>query len=130
LVGVEGACERQAELTFAISRHAVVDLSQVFGTSPRPLPQNRLSASELRHIRDVLAQHGLKLNDSAAADNRLIELRNMYEPYIFALASYLNQTLPPWIPAKKGKDNWQTTAWGQAAGLVEPQPAHHRDDHF
>lgn len=130
LVGVEGACERQAELTFAISRHAVVDLSQVFGTSPRPLPQNRLSASELRHIRDVLAQHGLKLNDSAAADTRLIELRNMYEPYIFALASYLNQTLPPWIPAKKGKDNWQTTAWGQAAGLVEPQPAHHRDDHF
>src|SRR5215469_9671422 len=35
MVGVEGACERQAELTFAISRHAVVDLSQVFGTSPK-----------------------------------------------------------------------------------------------
>src|SRR5215475_5234694 len=34
MVGVEGACQRQAELTFAISRHAVVDLSQVFGTSP------------------------------------------------------------------------------------------------
>jgi len=27
----------------------------------------------------------------------------MYEPYIFALANYLNQTLPPWIPQKKGK---------------------------
>jgi hypothetical protein len=131
MVGVEGACQRQAELTFAISRHAVVDLSQVFGTSPRPLPQDRLPAAELLHIRNVLAQHGLKLNDSEAADARLIELRNMYEPYIFALASYLNQTLPPWIPQKKGKDNWQTTAWGQAAGLLEPQPStHHHDDHF
>src|SRR5262249_56174831 len=37
LVGVEGACQRQAELTFAIARHAVVDLSQVFGTPPRAL---------------------------------------------------------------------------------------------
>jgi Ion channel len=131
MVGIEGACQRQAELTFAISRHAVVDLSQVFGTSPRSLPQNRLPAAELLRIRNVLAQHGLKLNDGDAADARLIELRNMYEPYIFALASYLNQTLPPWIPQKKGKDNWQTTAWGQAAGLLEPQPStHHHDDHF
>jgi ion channel len=131
MVGVEGACERQAELTFAISRHAVVDLSQVFGTSPRLLPQDRLPAAELLRIRNVLAQHGLKLNDGEATDARLIELRNMYEPYIFALASYLNQTLPPWIPQKKGKDNWQTTAWGQAAGLLEPQPAAQRhDDHF
>jgi hypothetical protein len=131
MVGVEGACERQAELTFAIARHAVVDLSQVFGTSPRPLPQDRLPAAELLRIRNVLAQHGLKLNDGEAADVRLIELRQMYEPYIFALASYLNQTLPPWIPQKKGKDNWQTTAWGQTAGLLEPQPStHHHDDHF
>src|SRR5215475_4364581 len=119
MVGVEGACERQAELTFAIARHAVVDLSQVFGTPPRALPYDRLPASQLRHIRDVLAQHGLKLNDGEAADKHLVELRRMYEPYIFALASYLNQPLPPWIPGKKGKDNWQTTAWGQAAGLIE-----------
>jgi Ion channel len=130
MVGVQGACERQAELTFAIARHAVVDLSQVFGTSPRPLPQDRLLDAELRRIRDVLAQQGLKLSDGEAADTRLKELRNMYEPYIFALASYLNQALPPWIPQEKGKDNWQTTAWGQAAGLLEPHPAHHRDDHF
>ena len=130
MVGVDGACERQAELTFAIARHAVVDLSQVFGTSPRPLPEDRLPPGELRRIRDVLAQHGLKLNDGEAADNRLLELRGMYEPYIFALAAYLNQSLPPWIPLKKGKDNWQTTAWGQTAGLLEKQHAHATDDHF
>jgi hypothetical protein len=130
MVGINGACERQAELSFAIARHAVVDLSQVFGTSPRPLPEDRLPPSELRRIRDVLAQHGLKLHDGQAADARLVELRQMYEPYIFALASYLHQSLPPWIPQKKGKDNWQTTAWGQAAGLFEPHPTTHHDDHF
>ena len=118
-VGIEGACERQADLTFAIARHAVVDLSQVFGTAPKALPVDRLPESDLRRIRDALAQHGLKLHDGEEADRKLTGLRNMYEPYIYALATYLNQTLPPWIPQTKGKDNWQTTAWGEAAGLVE-----------
>ena len=122
-VGVEDACQRQAELTFAIARHAAVDLSQVFKTPPRALPQDRLPAEDLRRIRDTLAQHGVKLTDGPDADRRLTELRNMYEPYLYALAEYLNQSLPPWIPAKKGKDNWQTTAWGRSAGLVEKEPA-------
>jgi Ion channel len=131
LVGVEGACERQAELTFAIARHAVVDLSQVFGTPPRTLPQDRLPAADLTRIRDILAQHGLKLHDGEAADRRLTELRGMYEPYIFALASYLMQPLPGWIPQAKGKkDNWQTTAWGHAAGVVEKEHVIAGDDHF
>src|SRR5712672_1878702 len=68
IVGIEGACEKQAELTFAIARHAVVDLSQVFGTEPKPLPYDRLPAQELRQIRDILAQHGMKLHDGEEAD--------------------------------------------------------------
>jgi hypothetical protein len=133
MVGIEDSCEKQAELTFAIARHAVADLSQVFGTAPAALPHDRLPAEDLRRIRDTLAQHGLKLLDGEDADRRLLELRRMYEPYIHALAAYLNQTLPPWIPQKKGKDNWQTTAWGQSAGLVEKEkeaPHVHVDDHF
>ncbi len=131
IVGVEGACEKQAELTFAIARHAVVDLSQVFGTAPKPLPHDRLPAPDLRHIRDILAQHGMKLHDGEEADRKLATFRKMYEPYIYALANYLNQTLPPWIPQKKGKDNWQTTAWAQSAGLIDKEPATVAvDDHF
>jgi hypothetical protein len=133
MVGIEGACEKQAELTFAIARHAVADLSQVFGTAPAQLPHDRLSAEQLHHIRDILAQHGLKLRDGDEADRRLTEFRRMYEPYVYALAGYLNQSLPPWIPQKKGKDNWQTTGWGQSAGLLEKEkesaPAH-VEDHF
>lgn len=133
MVGVEDACEKQAELTFAIARHAVADLSQVFSTAPKVLPHDRLPAEDLRRLRDTLAQHGMKLRDSEEADQRLRELRNMYEPYVHSLASYLNQALPPWIPVKKGKDNWQTTAWGTVSGATEKQVAHthaHADDHF
>ena len=130
-VGIEGACERQADLTFAIARHAVVDLSQVFGTAPRLLAVDRLPENDLRRIRDTLAEHGLKLQDGEEANRKLTGLRSMYEPYVYALGSYLDQSLPPWIPQKRGKDNWQTTAWGRAAGLTEKKvEAVAIDEHF
>src|SRR2546430_6038848 len=34
MIGLDGWCARQAELTFAMARHAVVDLAQVFSTPP------------------------------------------------------------------------------------------------
>ena len=122
-VAVPDTCRRQAELTFAIARHAAVDLSQVFKTPPRALPHNRLPAEDWKRIHDMLAQHGLKMGNFGEMEERLTDLRNMYEPYLYALAEYLSLSLPPWIPAGKGKDNWQTTAWGRSAGLVEKEGA-------
>jgi hypothetical protein len=130
-VGVDGACERQAQLTFAIARHAVVDLSQVFGTQPRALPADRLSTAEWARLRATLGENGLRLRDGEEAERQLKAMRQSYEPYIYALAIYLNQTLPPWIPQAKGKDNWQTTAWGEATGLVGKKVETVAvDDHF
>jgi hypothetical protein len=130
-VAVPDTCRRQAELTFAIARHAAVDLSQVFKTQPRALPHNRLPIEDLKRIRDMLAQHNLKPGTIEEMDERLAELRRMYEPYLFALADYLSLSLPPWIPTAKGKDNWQTTAWGRSAGLVEKEGvAIGAEDHF
>lgn len=128
---IPDSCQRQAELTFAIARHAAVDLSQVFKTQPRALPHDRLPAEDLRRIRDMIAKYGLKMHDSEEADRRLAELRQMYEPYLYALAGYLSLSLPPWIPGAKGKDNWQTTAWGRSAGLLEKEGAAiGAEDHF
>ena len=117
--GIEGACERQAELTFAIARHAVVDLSQVFSTPPRAPATDRLTPADLRQMRETLGAHGTKLHDGEEADRQLLKLRSMYEPFVYSLATYLSQTLPPWIPQKKGKDNWQTTAWARESGLLD-----------
>jgi hypothetical protein len=129
-VGIEGACERQAVLTFAIARHAVVDLAQVFGTPPQALPQERLTPAGFARIREILAQHEMKLRGGDDAWAQLADLRRMYEPYVFALARHLSLPLPPWIPEKKGRDNWQTTAWAQTAGMLEREETSILDDHF
>lgn len=122
-VAVPDTCRRQAELTFAIARHAAVDLSQVFKMLPRALPHNRLPTEDVKRIRDMFVQHGMKALDVEEMEEKLAELRNMYEPYLFALAEYLSLSMPPWIPSGKTKDNWQTTAWGRSAGLVEKEGA-------
>ena len=129
MMGLEGACKRQAELTFAIARHAVVDLAQVFHSPPRTPPEERLTHEQLRPLRSVLAQHGLRLNDDAASALRLAELRAMYEPYVHGLAYYFDLDLPLWLPEMRRLDNWQTSAWGRATGHIrDAQPAH--DDHL
>lgn len=129
-VGVEGTYNKQADLTFAIARHAAVDLSQVFKTPPQPLPKDRLPAEDLRRIRETLAREGMKLREGQEADKELTALRRMYEPFLYGLAAYLMQPLPPWIPERKGKDNWQTTAWARASGVLYKDPSTPGDDHF
>ena len=54
MVGIEGACEKQAELTFAIARHAGLDPSPAFGTAPKPLPHDRPPAAEFGRLRDLI----------------------------------------------------------------------------
>ncbi len=107
----EGSCARQAELTFAIARHALVDLSLIFRRPPRDPEKNRLPLEQLDHLRANLEANGLKLRRGSTADQRLIELRQMYEPYVNSMSRYLAITIPPWIPDASSADNWQTSAW-------------------
>ncbi|MGB9472023.1 MAG: hypothetical protein WBQ59_21955, partial [Candidatus Acidiferrum sp.] len=131
IAGVEGSSAKQAELTFAIARHAVADLCQVFSATPRAPLADRLPAETLAKLRMKMAQHGATLSATPEADQKLLELRRMYEPYVNALAIHLSQTLPPWIPDHKSKDNWQTTAWAQSIGATKTEPISLvQDDHF
>jgi len=127
--GMEELCARQAQLTFAIARHAVTDLCQVFSVVPHPLDQNRLPPDVLHLIRETLGKRGTKLSATPEADQKLADLRNLYEPYVFALAEHFNQSLPPWVPAKQSKDNWQTTAWAKTTKGTAAAALIH-DDHF
>jgi ion channel len=130
IAGVENSCSRQAELTFAIARHAIVDLCQIFSAAPQAPKVNRLPQETLEKLRFKLAKHGMALLETPQADQKLRELRQMYEPYVYAMAELLRQSLPPWIPEKKGKDNWQTTAWAETAGAVKAGDALLHEDHF
>ncbi len=111
MVGVDGAPTWQAQLTFAMARHATVDLSQIFSVAPRTDYAARLSAADMVRLRASLAADGVPLRAGADADERLAQLRRMYEPYINVLSDYLAMPLPPWIHARDAVDNWQTSAW-------------------
>lgn len=131
MVGVDGASKRQARLTFAMSRHAVVDLAQVFNTPPREIPQDRLSKEENNRLRAFLSTAGVKLAAGEEADAKLLELRRMYEPYVKSLADYLLVSLPVWAPEAETIDNWQTSAWGRISSFVEAAPcASQEEEHF
>ncbi|MHB8203223.1 MAG: potassium channel family protein [Desulfomonilaceae bacterium] len=111
VTGVEGACQRQAQRTFAMARHAVVDLAIIFQTPPLEPERDRLSATELAHLRSTLAASGLRLSEGDDANRKLGELRDMYEPYICALSKYFCITLPPWMHEFAHRDNWQMSVW-------------------
>ena len=133
MVGAGGASRRQAQLTFAMARHTVVDLAQIFNTPPRDPDPDRLPPDELIRLRSALAAAGIKLTDGLDADRRLTELRRMYEPYVTPLADFLFMQLPAWVPEKDGYDNWQTSRWGRISGLAEPScslPQKEEDEHF
>lgn len=112
MAGMEGACERQAELTFAMARHAVADLSRIFRAKPREMKHDRLPPEKLAELRSILAIAGIKLQERESADLRLTELRRLYEPNVQALASYFRISVPPWIAGKDQVDNWQASTWG------------------
>ena len=111
MVGIDDVPKWQAQLTFKMTRHAVVDLTQVFNTSPLTTDGRRLPDAELARLRESLATIGLTLRNQPGDDQTLAELRAMYEPYLQVLAEYLLMPLPGWLPKPKAVDNWQTSAW-------------------
>lgn len=114
MVGVEGICSRQARLTFAIARHAAVDLAQVFGTPPQAA-EDRLSPDALARLRTALATLELPLTRDAGLGEHLHAARRMYEPYITALSRHLLQPLPGWLRDTPRRDNWEASMWGRVA---------------
>lgn len=112
LVGLEGACEHQAQLTFAMARHAVVDLCLIFDAPPCGPDSDRLPPQTLALLRASLASAGLVLRDGQEADQKLTELRQMYEPYVCSLSNHFRLALPLWVPGSDSSDNWRTSAWG------------------
>jgi hypothetical protein len=115
MVGVDGTSEWQARLTFAMARHAVVDIAQIFSTAPRrgDCCETRLPAADLARLRDIFAANGVNLRQGTEAEQHLLKLRMMYEPYVIALSDFLMMPLPPWILPPDSIDNWKTSAWGR-----------------
>jgi len=115
IIGFEDISTPTTRLTFAIARHAAVDLAQVYGTPPMNPKLGRLSHEDFARMRDALAEVGLTLQHQEDAEKRLYDIRRMYEPFVNAIAEHLLLNLPPWIPETKTVDDWQTSAWDHFA---------------
>jgi hypothetical protein len=132
LANYTGPAARQARLTFAICRHTVVDISQVFSVAPNS-KDDRLPPADLERLRGALAATDYQFRDTSESIAKLEKLRAMYEPYVESLARRFSIDLPPFILPREIADNWKTTAWGRITsasrrttnpGVVDAQDAH------
>ncbi len=111
MVGIDGVAKWQAQLTFKMARHAIVDIAQIFDTSPLQHDAQRLPDSDLDRLRAILFDSGVILSNEPGDAETLLDLRAMYEPYVKVLSRYLMMPLPGWLPKPRATDNWQTSAW-------------------
>ena len=111
---VPGEASRQAQLTFAVSRHALVDLGHVFHLEEceariraDSAAHDRLPPAHFQQLCDSISQAGLRLCGDPDAGARLHALRALYEPQALALADWLAMPLPAWAPEPRAKDQWK-----------------------
>jgi hypothetical protein len=126
IAGVRGPEARQAQLTFAMARHTMVDLSQLFSCRPLTKVPDRLSPERYQRLIDQLCQSGINVCRDSLSIDRLRELRLLYEGYAEALSLYLAMPLPQWIADEPRKDNWMTVARVRAQ-MEEANPDHGDD---
>ena len=129
-----GLAKWQAQMTFAISRHAIVDIAEVLRVHPVPPEMNRLPPENLQKVRTLLLECGTpRCND--AGDAKLKELRGMYEAYLNGLSSRLLMPLPTWGVEAQFVENWKRSAWGRISsspsttGSAETKSIHGGTEH-
>jgi hypothetical protein len=107
MVGVDGTSEWQARLTFAMARHAVVDIAQIFRTAPKTADccATRLATSDLARLREIFSSNGVNLRAGAEGtplklrDVRTVRHRHFRVPHDAAAAL---------DPPTDSIDNWKT----------------------
>jgi Ion channel len=124
IAGVQGHDARQAQLTFAMARHALVDLAQVFLLDPLNKEADRLPHERYDQLYALLCQSNVSVCRDDRSYDRLREMRALYEGYAEALSDYLCMQLPPWISTTPHKDNWQAVSkLRQRAEAANPSAA-------
>ena len=135
---VPGGASRQAQLTFAMARHALVDLGHVFHLEKCEAEWrarggvNRLPPDDFKQLCGFMVEAGLRLCGDQESGARLTALRGLYESHAAALADYLGMTLPAWVPEPRAKDQWKTVeaVRSQAAAVFKESAISDRADEF
>jgi hypothetical protein len=129
LTVADGANRQQAQLTFAMARHALVDLALVLHQHPQ-CAVDRLPPERLRELCEALRAAGVEVRNDPATVEALAELRGLYEPAAASLAGYFRFHLPDVWPTSERPDNWRTSAWARPAAPLTSLGGPPPDDHF
>jgi hypothetical protein len=127
---VKGIAPYQAQLTFAMARHAAVDLVLVFHVPPDNDGTGRVTDTSLAHLRAALEKSNVPMHDEAVANAKFAELRAMYEPFVLALGWYFVFAVPPVFRETETVDNWQTSAWMRRTAGIGKLQVLPTDEHF
>jgi hypothetical protein len=87
-----------AEITLAIGRHALADLSHVLRARPGRFDPPRLGSDDFAALWELAARSGLDLMAKEEVEPRLSELRDGYEPLVAGLSRALELAPPSWLP--------------------------------
>jgi ion channel len=115
----EGTAKWQARLTFAIARHAVVDLAEVLRVPAAQPSSDRLPPNQVEQVRNLLVECRASTKCGDAGDKKLSQLREMYEPYLNGLSLRLLMPLPSWGVNQGSVENWKRSAWGRISSGSE-----------
>jgi Ion channel len=115
VAGVQDRAARQAQLTFAMARHALVDLTQVFSQKPVQGGEDRLPDERYELLYMRLCESGVRACRDEESMERLKKMRSLYEGYAVALSRHFRMPLPPWVAEHPHKDNWLSVAKVRAA---------------
>ncbi|MGA7886798.1 MAG: potassium channel family protein [Acidobacteriaceae bacterium] len=130
IASVQEQSGRQAQLTFAMARHALVDISQILSAKPaRDLP-DRLPPERFRLIYDELCRKGVRVCRDENSMARLKELRGLYEGYAQTLSRYVAMPLPPFFVEHPKKDNWLAVAKVRADAEASGTTAQDYEEHI
>ena len=128
---LDGQETRQAQLTFAVGRHTLVDLVHVFHQETlerqlREAPPSRLPDSDLLRLQEILSGTGYApcaQIQGCSNHERLLALRTLYEPSACALAEHLRIDLPRWVTpvatVMRPNDVWTVMEQQRLSGTME-----------
>jgi len=135
MVGLTGVRTFQARMSFAVTRLAIAELSDLLGLEQVALGSVRLPPSEFEKIKGILNDVGVPFVESDA-ELHLARFRATYEPFLGGLSRHLMLPLSEWIPeeSQNRSDNWTNNSRGRIAQQlvesIDPAPGSKRGLHW
>ncbi len=113
-LGPEGqAAARQAQLTFTLGRHALIDLGHVFRLEERERAwvergdTGRLTPEIFARLCGAVGEAQVRLCGDQSSAERLLAIRLLYEPSAMAISEHLEMPLPFWVSEPRKGDQWR-----------------------